>query len=78
MTRKNITSLDELCYDAIDLSISQNIFTYIKMFRMQCRKNITVEDNKKRMQIANFINIYIQLYTPILYVTKWLKTKMIQ
>ena len=62
MTRKNITSLDELCYEAIDLTISQNIFTYIKMFRMQCRKNITVEDNKKRMHIAKFINIYIYIY----------------
>ena len=66
MTRKNITSLDELCYDAIDLSISQNIFTYIKMFRMQCRKNITVEDNKKRMNIFNFINIYANIYTYII------------
>ena len=33
------------------------------MFSMQCRKNITVEDNKKRMNITNFINIYI--YTNI-------------
>ena len=67
MTRKNITSLDELCYDAIDLSISQNIFTYIKMFRMQCRKNITVEDNKKRMNITNFINTYTNIYPYIIY-----------
>ena len=29
---------------------------------MQYRKNITVEDNKKRMNMANFINIYIYKY----------------
>ena len=33
---------------------------------MQCRKNITVEDNKKRMNIANFINIYTNIYTYII------------
>ena len=32
------------------------------MFSMQCRNNITVEDNKKRMNIANFINIYTNIY----------------
>ena len=32
------------------------------MFSMQCRKNITVEDNKKGMNIVNFINIYVQIY----------------
>ena len=60
-TPRNITSLDGSCYEAIDSSISQNIFSYLKMFSMQCRKNITVEDNKKKkkkMNIANFINIY--------------------
>ena len=30
---------------------------------MQCRKNITVADNKKRMNIANFINMYTNIYT---------------
>ena len=33
---------------------------------MQCRKNITAEDNKKRMNIANFINIYKNIYTYII------------
>ena len=33
------------------------------MFSMQCRKNIKVEDNKKRMNIANFMDIYIQIHT---------------
>ena len=36
---------------------------------MQCIKNIIIEDNKKRMNITNFIN-NIQIYIPILYVTK--------
>ena len=62
-TPRNITSLDGSIFDAIDSSISQNIFSYLKMFNMQCRKNITVEDNKKRMNIANFINIYTNIYT---------------
>ena len=33
------------------------------MFNMDCRKNITVEDKEKRMNIAIFINIYTNLYT---------------
>ena len=40
------------------------------MFSMQCGKNITVEDNKKRINITNFTQIYIQVYIPILYVIK--------
>ena len=59
MSTQNITSLDGSSYEAIHSSISQNIFSYLKMFSMQCRKNITVKDNKKRMNIANFVNIYI-------------------
>ena len=35
--------------------------SYLKMFSMQCRKNIVIEDNKKRMNIANFINIYTNI-----------------
>ena len=35
------------------------------MFSMQCRKNSAVEDNKKRMNIANFLNIYTNIYTYI-------------
>ena len=57
---------DGSCYEAIYSSISQNIFSYLQMFSMQCRKNITVEDNKKRMNIANFINIYTNIYTYII------------
>ena len=62
----HITWCDGSCYKAIDSSISQNIFSYLKMFSMQFRKNITVQDNKKRMNIANFINIYTNLYTYII------------
>ena len=40
------------------------------MFSMECRKNITVEDNKNRMNIANFISIYTYIYIPMLYVTR--------
>ena len=75
MSTQNITSLDGSSYEAMRSSISQNIFSYLKMFSMQCRKNITVEDNKKRMNITNFINIYIHLYTLILYVTKMTQNK---
>ena len=63
---QNITSLDGSGYEAIQSSISENIFSYLKMFSMQCRKNITVEDNKKRMNITNFINIYTNIYTYII------------
>ena len=59
-----MTSLDGSCYEAIDSSISQNTFSNLKMFSMQWRKNITVEDNKKRMNIANFKYIY-KTYTYI-------------
>ena len=39
---------------------------YLKMFSKQCRKIITVEDKKKRMNIINFINIYTNTYTYII------------
>ena len=42
---------------------------------MQYRKIITVEDNKKRMNITNFINVYTNIYIPILYVTKMTQNK---
>ena len=45
------------------------------MFTMQCRKNITDEDNKKIMNIANFINIYTSTYIPISYVTRMTQNK---
>ena len=66
MNTQNITSLDGSCYEAIHSSISQNIFSYLKMFSMQCRKNVTVEENKKRMNVNDFINIYTNIYTYII------------
>ena len=33
---------------------------------MQCRKNITFGDNKKRMNIANFMNVYTNIYINII------------
>ena len=34
---------------------------------MLCTENITVEDNKKRMNIANSTNIYTNIYTYIIW-----------
>ena len=66
-TPKNIASLDGSCYGAIDSSISKNIFSYLKIFSMQCRKNFTVKDNKKRMNIAYYMSIiYTNIYTYII------------
>ena len=59
-------SFDGSSYEEIHSSVSQNIFSYLKMLSMQCRKIITVEDNKKRMKITNFINIYTNIYTYII------------
>ena len=66
MSTQNITSLDGTGFEAIHSSISQNIFSYLKMFSIECRKNITVEDNKKRMNITNFINKDTNVYTYII------------
>ena len=66
MSTQNITSLDGSGYEAIDSLISQNIFSYLKIFGMQCRKNITVKDSKKRMNLTNFINTYTNIYTYII------------
>ena len=65
-TPRNITSLDGSYYEAINSSVSKNIFSYLKMLSMQCRKNLKVEDHKKRMNIANFININTNIYTNII------------
>ena len=39
------------------------------------QKKITVEYNKERMNIANFISVYIQIYVPILYVMRITQNK---
>ena len=59
-------SLDGSNYEAIHATISQNIFSYVKMFSMQYRKIIRVEDNRKRLNITNFINIYTNIYAYII------------
>ena len=66
MSTQNITSLDGSGYGAIHSSIWQNIFSYLNLFSIQCRKSITVEDNKKRMNITNFINTYANVYTSVI------------
>ena len=33
---------------------------------MQCKKNIRVEDNKKKMNVASYINKYTNLYTYVI------------
>ena len=63
MNTQNIISQDRSCYEAIHSSISQNIFSYLKMFSLQCRKNITVEDNKKKKNQHKLTNIYTNVYT---------------
>ena len=65
-TLRNIAPLDGSYYEAIDSSISQNIFSYLKIFSMQSRKNTTVEDKKKRTNVANFINLSTRIYTYII------------
>ena len=78
MSTQNITSLDESGYEAIHSSISQIILSYLKMFSIQCRKSITVEDNKKIMNITNFINKYINKCIYLYYMwQKWLKSDSI-
>ena len=62
-TARNITPIDGSSYEAIDSSISQETFSCLKMFNMKCRKNIRAEDDKERMNIVNFINMY--MYTNI-------------
>ena len=51
--------------------------SYLKMFSKQYRKKSTVEENKKRMNIANFTNIYtnIYMYIPMSYVTRITQNK---
>ena len=66
LTPRNTTSLDGSCYEAIDPSVSQNIFSYLKMFSMQCGKIMTAEDDKKIMNIADFVNIYTNIYIYII------------
>ena len=52
-------SLDGLGYEAI-INFAQTIFFLLsKCLACNAEKNITIEDNKKRMNITNFTNTYI-------------------
>ena len=66
----------------MDRAINQSTHQFHKIFfhiskclACNAEKNITVEDNKKRMNIANFINIYTNIHIPKLYVTKITQNK---
>ena len=50
-------------------------FHISKCLACNTEKNITVEHNKKRMNITNFINMYTNIYIPTLYVTKMTQNK---
>ena len=54
------------------------IFFHISKCLASNAEKFTVEDNKKRMNTTNFINIYTNIYTYIICDKKWLKIKMIQ
>ena len=66
-TSKNIASLDGSYYEAIELSISQNTFSYLEMFSTQYRKKLQLKITKKQINIANLINIYTNKYTYIIF-----------
>ena len=67
-TAKNITPINGSSYEAIDSSISQETFSCLKLLNMKWRKKSRAEDDKERMNIVNFIimymytNIYIYIY----------------
>ena len=55
MSTQNITSLDGSSYEAINFT--KYFFHISKCLACNAEKNITVEDNKKRMNITNFITL---------------------
>ena len=66
----------------MDHAMKQSTYQFHKIFfhtskclACNAEKNITVEDNKKRMNITNFINIYTNIYIPTSYVTKMTQNK---
>ena len=66
-TPRNIVPLDGSCYEAIDSSISQNIFFGIsKCLPCNAEKTLQLKIAKRRTNIANFINIYTNIYTYII------------
>ena len=59
---RNITSLHGLCYKAIDSWVSQNMFSYLKCLACNAEKTLQLKITKKRLNIANCINIYTNIY----------------
>ena len=60
-----------ISHDFMDCAMKQSTHQFHKIVLhitkcLVCRKNITVEDNKKRMNITNFINIYANIYAYII------------
>ena len=58
-----------ISYHMMDHVMKQSTHQFHKIFKMlsmQCRKNITAEHNKKRMNITNFKNIFTNIYTYII------------
>ena len=52
------------------------IFFHIsKCLACNAEKTLQLKITKKRMNITNFINIYTNIYIPILYVTKMTQNK---
>ena len=46
--------------------LTRQLFHIAKCLACNAEKNVTVEDNKKRMNIATFINIYANIYTYVI------------
>ena len=64
MSTQNIPSLDGSSYEVIHSSISQNIFSYLKMFSMQCRKT------KNEWIYVTYIYIYLFYLKVLLFTFK--------
>ena len=63
----------EISHHLIDRAMKQSTHQFHKIFfhvskylACNAEKNTTVEDNRKRMIIANFINTYTNVYTFII------------
>ena len=75
LNKDSAIQLNPISHRLMDRAMKQSTRQFNKIFfhiskclACNAEKNITVEDNKKRMNIANFINIYIytDTYTYIL------------
>ena len=62
-----------ISHDLMDQAMKQSTHRFHKMFfhiskclACDAEKNITVENNKKRMKITNFVNIYTNICTYII------------